>query len=160
MRSTVFWVTPIVYETSIFAIPRPVAMVSEHSKNTSNWPKVSKLFRSDWTSCLTYLESTFSLLGVDIYVNKRSTVMSVDHVYEPIAWEIFLCNKLWIIESGDDENNDPCLNKALLQVTSLTHWVTCVMPILYNLLQWPAPAQQLLHSKLLCGLQWHCYYLL
>ena len=46
-------------------------MVSERSY--SNGPRVSKSRRSDWTSCLTYLESTFSLLGylgVDIFVNK------------------------------------------------------------------------------------------
>ena len=48
-------------------------MVSERSEDTSNWPRVSKSRRSDWTSCLTYLESTFLLvgyLGVDIFVNK------------------------------------------------------------------------------------------
>ena len=52
-------------------------MVSERSY--SNGPRVSKSRRSDWTSCLTYLESTFSLLGylgVDIFVNKTLKVMS------------------------------------------------------------------------------------
>ena len=39
-------------------------MVSNHSKDTNlNGPRVFKLRRSDWTSCLTYLESTFLLLG-------------------------------------------------------------------------------------------------
>ena len=49
-------------------------MVSERSEDTSNGPRVSKSHRFDWTSCLTYLESTFSLLGYlgeDIFVNKK-----------------------------------------------------------------------------------------
>ena len=48
-------------------------MVSEHSKDTFNGPRVSKSRRSDWTSCQTYLESTFLLLGylgVHIFVSK------------------------------------------------------------------------------------------
>ena len=87
-------------------------MVSECSKDTSNEPRVSKSHRSDWTSCLTYLESTFLLLGylgVGIFVNK----MLNSHVRPTRERTMnFLCVKLFCWVFG---NNEDDLNKALLQ---------------------------------------------
>ena len=57
-------------------------------------------------------------LGVDIFVNKSSTVMLADLRPELIAWEIFLSDEPWIGHSGDDKDDGPCLNEALLQVDS------------------------------------------
>ena len=76
-------------------------MVGHHS----NGPRVSKLHRSDWTSCLTYLESTFSLLGylgVEIFVNKTLN----SHVGPTRAcMKNFFCDKLFDWELGDYEND-------------------------------------------------------
>ena len=68
---------------------------------------------SDWVSCLTYLESTFSLrgyLGVDIFVNKTLNL----HVIPTRLHGEFLCDELFDWAFGDDEDD---LNKALLQAS-------------------------------------------
>ena len=92
----------------------------------------------------------------------------------------FLHDELWIGHSGDDKDDDPCLNQTLLQESDEFYSLSCLCnanssilvasapcttvssspcwpnPHLYKLLQLPAPAQHL-HSKLLGGFQWNCY---
>ena len=79
------------------------------SENTISMHRVFlKLRRSNWTSCLTYLESIFSLLGylgVDIFMNKTLN----SHVGPIRSHEEFLCNELFDWAFGDDKDD---LNEA------------------------------------------------
>ena len=88
-------------------------------------------------SCLTYLESTFSLLGylgVDIFVNKTSTctVMSADLRPKPgeahMAVAHLFARQTYrgFGHSGDDEDDDPCLSEALLQVSDTFDPLGCL----------------------------------
>ena len=93
--------------------------MSEHSKGTISMgraagPRVSKSCKSNWTSCLTYLESTFSFLGylgvdINFFVNK----MFNSH-FRPTRDRMrnFLCDELFDCAFGDDKDD---LNEALLQ---------------------------------------------
>ena len=148
--------------------------------NNSKDLQVSKSRRSHWTSCLTYLEYTFSLLdylGVDIFVNKTSTVMSVDLYVPSQSHKMIFC----VMNHGlDDEDDDPCLSKTLLQVSDEFDSLSCLCDVdsfilacgfssVYNFkralsalrpnphpqqlstIACTSPTILLLHSKLLCG---------
>ena len=54
-------------------------MASERSKDAMNGPRVSKPLGSDWTSCLTYLESstTVTRLPRSRQICKQSSCLSM-----------------------------------------------------------------------------------
>ena len=86
----------------------------------------AKSHRSDWTNCLTYLESTFSLLGylgVDIFVNK----MLNSHVGPTRLHEEFLCNELldWVFGDNEDDLLVNCYKQvmSLNQKSCLLQWL-------------------------------------